>query len=109
MTARSSTSGAAALVAAAELGVEIAAVVSRGGTPHLAGEVLPLVQAPTLLIVSEYDEEVRRLNVEAHAHLRCEKKREVVPRAMHLFEEPGALEEVTRLAARWFQKYLRGG
>ena len=104
----SSTGGAAALVAAAELGEEVAAVVSRGGRPDLAGQALPLVQASTLLIVGGYDEEVLRLNEEAYAQLRCEKKLEVVPRATHLFEEPGALEEVARLAARWFQIYLGG-
>ncbi|HEY5744066.1 MAG TPA: hypothetical protein VIS99_16195, partial [Terrimicrobiaceae bacterium] len=102
----SSTGGAGALVAAAELREEVGAVVSRGGRPDLAGAALPFVQAPTLLIVGGHDEEVLRLNEEAYALLRCEKKLEVVPRATHLFEEPGALEEVSRLAARWFQKHL---
>lgn len=102
----SSTGGAAALVAAAHLGGEVRAVVSRGGRPDLAGDELPLVQAPTLLIVGECDEEVLRLNEEAYARLRCKKKLEVVPRATHLFQEPGALEEVARLAADWFQKHL---
>jgi pimeloyl-ACP methyl ester carboxylesterase len=102
----SSTGGAAALMAAAELGGEVHAVVSRGGRPDLAGEALPLVQAPTLLIVGERDEPVLRLNQEAYAQLRCEKQLEVVPRATHLFEEPGALEEVARLPARWFQQHL---
>ena len=101
-----STGGAAALLAAAAPGSSIAAVVSRGGRPDLAGDALPLVKAPTLLIVGERDEEVLRLNEDAYAQLRCEKKLEVVPRATHLFEEPGALEEVARLAARWFQKHL---
>lgn len=64
------------------------------------------MKAPTLLIVGERDEEVLRLNEDAYAQLRCEKKLEVVPRATHLFAEPGALEEVSRLAARWFQKHL---
>ena len=102
----SSTGGAAALVAAAALGAEVGAVVSRGGRPDLAGEALPLVKAPTLLIVGGCDEDVLRLNENAYAQLRCEKKLEVVSRATHLFEEPGALEEVARLAARWFQKHL---
>lgn len=102
----SSTGGAAALVAAAELREEVGAVVSRGGRPDLADVALPFVQAPTLLIVGAHDEEVLRLNEEAYALLHCEKKLEVVPRATHLFEEPGALEEVSRLAARWFQKHL---
>jgi putative phosphoribosyl transferase len=101
-----STGGAAALMAAAELGDGVHAVVSRGGRPDLAGEALPLVQSPTLLIVGGCDEEVLRLNEHAYAQLRCEKDLEVVPRATHLFEEPGAMEEVSRLAARWFQKHL---
>ncbi|MDR3402060.1 MAG: dienelactone hydrolase family protein [Chthoniobacter sp.] len=101
-----STGGAAALVAAAAVGSSIGAVVSRGGRPDLAGDTLPLVKAPTLLIVGECDEEVLRLNEDAYALLHCEKKLEVVPGATHLFEEPGALEEVARLAARWFQKHL---
>lgn len=105
----SSTGGAAALVAAAELGGRISAVVSRGGRPDLAGSALALVQAPTLLIVGECDEEVLQLNEEAYSQLHCEKQLNVVPQATHLFEEPGALEEVARLAARWFQKYLEGG
>ncbi len=102
----SSTGGAAALVAAAESDADVRAVVSRGGRPDLAGEALPLVKAPTLLIVGECDEEVLRLNEAAYAQLQCEKRLDVVPRATHLFEEPGALGEVARLAARWFQKHL---
>jgi len=102
----SSTGGAAALVAAAELGPRIRAVVSRGGRPDLAGEALSRVQAPTLLIVGERDKQVLRLNEEAYALLSCEKKLETVRRATHLFEEPGTLEEVSRLAADWFQKHL---
>jgi len=101
-----STGGAAALVAAAELGTDVKAIVSRGGRPDLAGEALPLVKAPTLLIVGGYDGEVLRLNADAYARLVCEKKLEVVPRATHLFEEPGALEEVAWLASAWFQKHL---
>ena len=102
----SSTGGAAALVAAAESDADVRAVVSRGGRPDLAGEALPFVKAPTLLIVGECDEEVLRLNEAAYAQLQCEKRLDVVPRATHLFEEPGALAEVARLAARWFQKHL---
>lgn len=105
----SSTGGAAAIVAAAELGNMIAAVVSRGGRPDLAGVALPLVSAPTLLIVGEYDDLVRRLNEEAFVRLRCEKKLEVVPEASHLFEEEGALERVATLAAKWFDNHLRTG
>lgn len=103
----SSTGGAAALVAAAELGSSINAVVSRGGRPDLAGEALTRVKAATLLIVGERDEVVWRLNEEAAGQLRCEMELAVVPRATHLFEEPGALEEVARLAAAWFRRYLK--
>lgn len=103
----SSTGGAAALVAAAELGPVIDAVVSRGGRCDLAGEALARVEAPTLLVVGERDEVVRQLNEEALEQLHCEKKLTVVPRATHLFEEPGALEEVARLAAAWFRKHLK--
>jgi putative phosphoribosyl transferase len=102
-----STGGAAALRAAAALGKTIGAVVSRGGRPDLAGEALAHVKAPTLLIVGEHDEEVLRLNQYAYAQLRCEKSLTVVPHATHLFQEPGALEEVARLAGDWFRKHLR--
>jgi pimeloyl-ACP methyl ester carboxylesterase len=102
-----STGGGAALVAAAELGDEIGAVVSRGGRPDLAGEALPLVVAPTLLIVGGFDDVVIRLNEEALAKLQCVKKLKIVPGATHLFEEPGKLEDVARLAGAWFQKYLQ--
>jgi predicted alpha/beta-hydrolase family hydrolase len=102
-----STGGAAALRAAAALGSTIGAVVSRGGRPDLAGEALAYVKAPTLLIVGERDEEVLRLNQDAYAQLRCEKSLAVVPHATHLFQEPGALEEVARLAANWFRQHLR--
>jgi len=102
-----STGGAAALRAAAALGSTIVAVVSRGGRPDLTGEALAYVKAPTLLIVGERDEEVLRLNEHACAQLTCEKSLAVVPRATHLFQEPGALEEVARLAAEWFRKHLR--
>jgi predicted alpha/beta-hydrolase family hydrolase len=102
-----STGGAAALRAAAALGSTIQAVVSRGGRPDLAGEALQYVKAPTLLIVGERDEDVLRLNEAAYAKLQCEKSLAVVPHATHLFQEPGALEEVARLAADWFCKHLR--
>jgi dienelactone hydrolase len=103
----SSTGGAAALVAAAELGSVVDAVVSRGGRPDLAGNALPRVEAPTLLIVGQYDDVVLQLNEAAYEHLRCEKELAVVPRATHLFEEPGALEEVAHLAADWFRRHLK--
>jgi len=103
----SSTGGGAALVAAAELGKGISAVVSRGGRPDLAGGALARVQSPTLLIVGEYDQVVIRLNEEALAKLCCEKELKIVPRATHLFEEKGALEQVAQLAADWFRRHLR--
>ena len=101
-----STGAAAALVAAAQRGSDIAAVVSRGGRPDLAGAALGDVTAPTLLIVGGADTEVLALNRAALGRLRCEAKLEVVPRATHLFEEPGALESVVRLAQQWFLGYL---
>ena len=103
----SSTGGGAALVAAAELGEKVGAVVSRGGRPDLAGEALARVKAPTLLIVGGFDQPVIELNEKAYDLLRCEKELVVVPGASHLFEEPGRLEEVARLAAEWFKRYLR--
>jgi dienelactone hydrolase len=103
----SSTGAAAALVAAAELGPAVDAVVSRGGRPDLADDALAQVQAPTLLIVGECDEVVLRLNEEALEKLTCQKELAMVPRATHLFEEPGALEEVASLSAAWFQQYLK--
>jgi len=102
----SSTGAAAALVAAAELGERIAVVVSRGGRPDLAGDSLPKVKAATLLIVGGRDEQVIKLNWDAYRRLHCEKKVEIVDRATHLFEEPGTLEEVARLAAEWFKKHF---
>lgn len=102
-----STGAAAALVAAARRPELVRAVVSRGGRPDLAGESLPKVKAPTLLIVGGADEEVLALNEAAAARLLCEWKLEVVPRATHLFEEPGALGEAARLAADWFEERLR--
>lgn len=101
-----STGGAAALRAAAALGSKIGALVSRGGRPDLAGNALAQVQSPTLLIVGERDEHVLRLNQQAFEKLRCVKHLAVVPNATHLFAELGALEEVARLAAKWFRKYL---
>jgi putative phosphoribosyl transferase len=98
----SSTGGGAALVAAAELPDDIDAVVSRGGRPDLAGDALPKVKAPTLLIVGGRDQVVIELNEKARAQMRCEVKLEIVPGATHLFEEPGALEQVAQLASDWF-------
>ena len=103
-----STGAAAALIAAAERPAAIAAVVSRGGRPDLTGEALGRVQAPTLLIVGGDDEPVIGLNREAMRHMRGHVEIEIVPGATHLFEEPGALEEVCNLAAGWFARYLRG-
>ena len=101
-----STGAGAALIAAAERPREVGAVVSRGGRPDLAGDTLPLVEAPTLLIVGSDDEPVIRMNEEALGRLRAEKRLEIVPGAGHLFEEPGTLEEVARLAAGWFTRHL---
>ena len=97
-----STGGAAALVAAAELPRDIGAVVSRGGRPDLAGDALPKVEAPTLLIAGGQDDVVIALNEQAWSRMRCEVKLEIVPGATHLFEEPGALERVAKLATDWF-------
>jgi pimeloyl-ACP methyl ester carboxylesterase len=102
-----STGGGAALVAAATLGEKIGAVVSRGGRPDLAGQALPHVKAPTLLLVGGFDVPVIKLNQEAYAQLRCVKELKIIPGATHLFEEPGKLEEVARLAAKWFQEHLQ--
>jgi putative phosphoribosyl transferase len=102
----SSTGGGAALVAAAELPNHVDAVVSRGGRPDLAGDALPKVKAPTLLIVGSEDRVVIDLNEEARAQMRCQVKIDIVPGASHLFEEPGALEQVAKLASNWFTRYL---
>jgi pimeloyl-ACP methyl ester carboxylesterase len=102
----SSTGAAAALVASAQLPDEVEAVVSRGGRADLAGEALEHVHAPTLLIVGSADHPVVELNARALQRLRCEKRIEVVVGATHLFEEPGALEEVARLASDWFVHHL---
>src|SRR5438445_8559838 len=105
----SSTGGGAALVAAAELGESVGAVVSRGGRPDLAGDELPRVKSPTLLIVGGLDYPVIEMNQAALARLRCEKELKIVPGATHLFEEPGTLQEVARLAADWFRRHLHSG
>lgn len=102
-----STGAAAALWAAAEPGAGVRAVVSRGGRPDLAGDRLPRVEAPTLLVVGGDDAAVLELNRLALAELRCERELAVVAGATHLFEEPGALEQVAELATAWFAGHLR--
>ena len=101
-----STGAAAALAAAAAPGSGVAAVVTRGGRPDLAGAALPNLAAPTMLIVGGNDEAVAALNLEAWARLQCQKAIEIIPGAGHLFEEPGALDNVAALAARWFSDHL---
>jgi putative phosphoribosyl transferase len=101
-----STGAGAALVAAAHAPTMVRAVVSRGGRPDLARNALPLVQAPTLLIVGGLDDVVIELNEQALGQLRCPNELVIVPGATHLFEEPGTLEEVARLAKGWFVRYL---
>jgi dienelactone hydrolase len=101
-----STGAAAALIAAAERPAAVAAVVSRGGRPDLAGQALARVEAPTLLIVGGDDEPVIDLNREAMRQMRAHVELEIVPGATHLFEEPGTLDQVAALAARWFTRYL---
>jgi putative phosphoribosyl transferase len=101
-----STGAAAALWADGSPGNTVRAVVSRGGRPDLAGARLPLVRCPTLLIVGGADRDVLELNRVAATHLDCQCQLAVVPAATHLFEEPGALEEVARLSGAWFEKYL---
>ncbi len=102
-----STGAAAALMAAARMHGTVAAVVSRGGRPDLAMDSLPMVKAPTLLIVGGDDAEVLELNRQALAGLRCEKQLAVIPRATHLFPEPGALQQVASYALYWFTRHLR--
>ena len=102
-----STGAAAALIAAAERPRTVAAVVSRGGRPDLAGEALRSVQAPTLLIVGGYDEPVIELNRAAMRQMPGHVELAIVPGATHLFEEPGTLDRVEALAADWFKRYLR--
>ena len=102
-----STGAAAALKAAAALGDTVAAVVSRGGRPDLAGvDDLSAVVSPTLLIVGGYDDVVIELNQGAFAAMRCDKDLQIVPGATHLFEEPGTLEQAARLASDWFARHL---
>jgi len=101
-----STGAAAALRAAASLGARIGAVVSRGGRPDLAWPALRRVEAPTLLIVGGLDDVVIELNQRAYEELRAEKQLITIPGATHLFEEPGTLEDVARLASEWFRRYL---
>src|SRR6266478_1873367 len=102
----SSTGGGAALVAAAEGSQDVGAVLSRGGRPDLAGEALPKVQVPTLLVVGGDDDIVIELNEQARDRMHCEVKLEIVPGATHLFEEPGALERVAHLASKWFVDHI---
>jgi len=101
-----STGAAAALTAAAERSGVVGAIVSRGGRPDLAGPVLAHVRAPTLLIVGQRDQAVIAMNEAARRELRVETQVVIVPGATHLFEEPGALEEVARVAGRWFLRHL---
>ena len=101
-----STGAAAAIIGAADIGPDIKAVVSRGGRPDLAGDSLPKIQSPTLLIVGGDDDAVIGLNQEAYDMMNCKKELKIVPGATHLFEEPGTLEEAAGLAAEWFKKYL---
>lgn len=101
-----STGAAAALITAAERADVVRAVVSRGGRPDLAGDALPLVQAPTLLIVGSRDEPVIELNEQAKAQMQAHTELSIVPGATHLFEEPGALEKVANQALSWFTHYL---
>jgi putative phosphoribosyl transferase len=102
-----STGAAAALIAAAKLPEAVSVVVSRGGRPDLAGEYLSQVQAPTLLLVGGWDDEVIELNKQAQQQMTNENKLVVIPSATHLFEEPGKLEEVARFATDWFQRFLK--
>ena len=101
-----STGTAVALVAAADFGMEIKAIVSRGGRPDLANEALGRVTAPTLLLIGGEDHVVIGLNKKAYDLIKAKKEMKIIPGATHLFEEPGALEEVAWLAAEWFKKYL---
>jgi putative phosphoribosyl transferase len=103
-----STGAAAALVAAARAPEDVGAIVSRGGRPDMAGAVLDQVRAPTLLIVGGQDLGVLELNEQAFAQLKCVKSLEIVPGATHLFEEPGALDQVIDLARQWFTSHLAG-
>jgi putative phosphoribosyl transferase len=104
-----STGGGAAMLTAAERPESVSAIVSRGGRPDLAGAALPAVRASTLLIVGDADGAVIGMNREAMARMQCEVKLELIPGATHLFEEPGALEQVAHLASEWFRRYLPRG
>lgn len=104
-----STGAAAALITAAERPAPVRAVVSRGGRPDLADMALPNVKAPTLLLVGGLDSVVMDLNRQAMSAMRCQVRLHVVPGATHLFEEPGALDEVARLAGEWLDRFVRGG
>jgi putative phosphoribosyl transferase len=104
-----STGGAAALVAAARSEVAVAAIVSRGGRPDLAGPALPRVRAATLLIVGGMDTTVIELNKQAYAQMQCPRELRLIPGATHLFEETGALERVAEMAAEWFARHLAAG
>jgi dienelactone hydrolase len=104
-----STGAAAALIAAAERPGDVRAVISRGGRPDLAGDMLPLVPAPTLLIVGGFDEEVQHLNEQAMRAMRAPVRLEIVPGATHLFEEPGTLDAAAALARDWCLRYLVRG
>lgn len=101
------STGAASALKAAAYHTQIGAVVSRGGRPDLAMDILNKVQAPTLLIVGGLDFDVLRLNKEAYAHLNCEKSIEVIEGATHLFEEQGKMTDVSERAGAWFEKYLQ--
>lgn len=102
-----STGAASALKAAAALPGIVHSVVSRGGRPDLAMDVIQKISIPTLLIVGELDEDVLELNRKVFSALKCEKKLEIVKKATHLFEEPGTLQEVAHLATEWFQNHLK--
>lgn len=104
-----STGAAAALIAAAQMPDVVGAVVSRGGRPDLAGPMLDRVRAPTLLLVGGADHGVIELNEQALARLQCDKRLDIVPGATHLFEEPGAMEQVVTAAAHWFRIHLGAG
>lgn len=101
-----STGAGAALLAAAHHPEDVAAIVSRGGRPDLAGSALARVKAPTLLLVGAEDPQVIRLNQTALAQMSAEKRLDIIPHATHLFEEPGTLEQVASLARQWFEQYL---
>ncbi len=102
----SSTGAAAAIIAASQRPAHVRAIVSRGGRPDLAGSALSMIDVPTLLIVGGNDLQVIELNTKALSEIGGDKDLEIIPGATHLFEEPGALEQVSRLAARWFIWYL---